>query len=336
MVSSSRPGFSTRIASIPNHYDAREDFIRFPEIRNICIPASRLPCRLLHTRKATSFTTYKEPTTLPTFANVPSSFPQTSEDLRQVSMSYPQKSSKAINPYVFYRTRELKNKGLVQNLAMYRRPRATPLLSWSSSSSYVIPSKALVQQKSINLAPERSFSYSPVYTSRATYGGSRVSTPIDRTVAPRDCFDKWQDDYDYDEGGLMTVEDGSTIIVAPPGSVRTIARTKSGDVVTSDAQRRGQLTRAANVGDLRVGSTNERVDEDLGSPYSSRFELYGLTIGMRLRNHLLHLIDVLRLYQDFDMCSGCKLSYSQSLWCNADIPFQMSTIHPRTNNSSQS
>lgn len=312
MVSSSRPGFSTRIASIPYHYDARDDFIRIPEIRNICIPASRLPCRLLHNRKVTSFTTYKEPTTLLTFANVPSSFPQTSEDLRQVRMSYPQNSSKAIKPYVFYKTRELKNKGLVQNLAMCRHFRATPLPSRSSSSSYVIPSKALVQRKSINLATERSFSYSPVYTSRTTYGGSRPSTPIDKTVAQRDYFDKWQDDYDYGERGLMTVEDGSTIIVAPPGSVRTIGRTNSGDIVTSDAQRKGQLTRAASVGDLRVGSTNERVEKDLGSPYSARFELHGLTIGMRLRNHLLHLADVLRLYQDFDMCSSCKLSYSQN------------------------
>ncbi|KAK3170683.1 hypothetical protein OEA41_002765 [Lepraria neglecta] len=72
-------------------------------------------------------------------------------------MSYPQKSSKAINPYVFYTTRQLKNKGLVQNLAKCRRPRATPLPSRSSSSSFVIPSKALVRRKSINLAPEHAY-----------------------------------------------------------------------------------------------------------------------------------------------------------------------------------
>ena len=223
-------------------------------------------------------------------------------------MSCPQKQSNAMNPYIFYTARELKNKGLVNNLAMCRRPRATPLPSRSSSSSYVLPSKALVRRKSISLAPERSCSYSPVYTSRATCNGSRASTPLDKAMAARDYFDKCHDDYDYDEGGLMTMDDGSTIIIAPPGLVRFIGRTKSGNIITSDVKPRGQMTRASSAGELRAGSHNPRAEKDLGSPYSVKFDLYGYTMAMRLRGHLVHLCDVLELYVDFDRSSGSKPS----------------------------
>ena len=238
-------------------------------------------------------------------------------------MSYSLGSSKNNTPNCFHR--EPKCKGLISNIPFRHRPQATPLPSRSSSSNYIIPSKALVRRKSTNFPSERSCDAPGIH------GGSRISTPGDKKNVARDYFGKWQDEYDHDEG-LMTVEDGSTIIIAPPGTpIRVLKRTKSGDLVASDPQSGKQITRAVSAGDLRSGgSHNERIEKGLGSPYSVKFDLYGLVMAKRLRSHLLHLYDILGLYLTFDSSSGSKsASTAQPIHISPSVFFYPPSNHSK-------